>query len=776
MFLNMANRMGEKKWAALSSGFWRSWCLFLAILVAALIISGCTRSPEAKRDKFLELGKKEFAQKDYARAILDFKNAVAEKPSDAEAHYQLALAHLAARDLMSGIGQLREATRLNPKHAAAQVKLAELMAASGNKEIAGEAVKRMLQVLASSPDNVDALNTLAIAEWTLGKPDEAEQHLQQALEKLPQGLKSSVTLARMKLARNDPKAAENILKKAAAQKPASADALIVLGSFYLSTGRLTEAEQQFRQGMQADAKNAGALLGLAAVQLRNGQEDQAEQTYQRISALPDKQYRPFHAAFLFRKGKQAAAIAEFEKLAKEDQKDRAARSRLVTAYLLSDRQPDAERVLGEAIKASSKDADALLQRSIMYLGMERYEEAARDLTKVLQLRSYPAQAHYLLSKVYGAQGAVPNQKQELGEALKAKPDFVPARIELARLLVGTGAAKSALQLLDERPAPKNLNFILQRNWALIALNDQAELRKGIDRGLAIAKAPDLLIQEAILKLRQQDVATGQALLGQVLDSNPGNVTALDILAQSYLGQKQAAAAKEKIREYVSKSPKSASVQLFWGQFLVHAGDRKAAREAFAAARTLSKRPESADLALASLDIAEGKLDDARKKLSTVLAVHPANLQAQWLLAIVEEESHNYLAAVESYRKVLESAPDNVFALNNLAYLLAEYGAQPDEALKYAQHARELMPDDAAVADTLGWVLFRKGMFSTALPHLENAVAKEGTARRKFHLAIAYLKLGDTKRGYETLQSALQMDPTLPEAKLALQMAGAEAGR
>ena len=47
------------------------------------------------------------------------------------------------------------------------------------------------------------------------------------------------------------------------------------------------------------------------------------------------------------------------------------------------------------------------------------------------------------------------------------------------------------------------------------------------------------------------------------------------------------------------------------------------------------------------------------------------------------------------------------ALNGLAYLLAET-RQPDEAIKYAQKAKELAPDSPAVDDTLGWTYFQKG--------------------------------------------------------------------
>ena len=74
-------------------------------------------------------------------------------------------------------------------------------------------------------------------------------------------------------------------------------------------------------------------------------------------------------------------------------------------------------------------------------------------------------------------------------------------------------------------------------------------------------------------------------------------------------------------------------------------------------------------------------------------------------------------------------------------------------------------------DTLGWTYFQKGLYSMAVTYLEGATAKESTARRKYHLAMAYLKAGDQKRGRQTLDAALKMDPNLPEAQAARQVFG-----
>ena len=122
----------------------------------------------------------------------------------------------------------------------------------------------------------------------------------------------------------------------------------------------------------------------------------------------------------------------------------------------------------------------------------------------------------------------------------------------------------------------------------------------------------------------------------------------------------------------------------------------------------------------------------------------------------------YPDAVAQYRAVLDFDSRNLLALNNLAYTLAL--EDPDEALKYAQQAGEIRPDSAAVQDTLGWIYYRKGIYSTATGYLKRAVAKEPTARRQFHLGMAYIKAGDRDLGQKTLAAALQKDPNLPKTE------------
>ena len=239
--------------------------------------------------------------------------------------------------------------------------------------------------------------------------------------------------------------------------------------------------------------------------------------------------------------------------------------------------------------------------------------------------------------------------------------------------------------------------------------------------------------------------------------------------QSYAAQSQRPLGLQKVREFAAQ-PASARVQQFLGQLLLSNGDREGARNAFEAAQSSGGNLVTAQLWLADMDMSDGDRAQARKRLSDFVATHPKSAAGQLLLAQLEQSEGKLAPAIDRYRKALALDARNAGALNNLADLLSDTN-QPDEALKYAQRAKELAPENPAIDDTLGWTYYQKGMYSLAVTHLQSAVAREGTARREYHLAMACLKAGDAIRGREALMAALKMDPNLPEAQAARQVFG-----
>jgi uncharacterized protein (TIGR03790 family) len=163
-------------------------------------------------------------------------------------------------------------------------------------------------------------------------------------------------------------------------------------------------------------------------------------------------------------------------------------------------------------------------------------------------------------------------------------------------------------------------------------------------------------------------------------------------------------------------------------------------------------------------LAQGKPDsevDAVLERATVL--EPRLVAAQLRLSGVEEGRKDYDRAIERYRAVLAADPGNVFALNNLAFALADHKDQAKDALPLAQRAYALAGETPAIADTLGWVHFKLGEAAKALPLLDRA-AKGAPASVDIlvHAAIVHASVGNPVQARLYLDAAIKADPKAAE--------------
>ena len=147
--------------------------------------AGCRTSPQAKEAKYLQRGNALVASKDYARALLEFRNASSAMPKDAEPHYRMGMAYLETGDAPSAIRAFQRATALDPNHAAAQLKMAELMMTTRDPKLIEAAVARLEGTFGSTPNNPEVIDALAMGAWKLGKPEDALQHLNWVARKDP---------------------------------------------------------------------------------------------------------------------------------------------------------------------------------------------------------------------------------------------------------------------------------------------------------------------------------------------------------------------------------------------------------------------------------------------------------------------------------------------------------------------------------------------------------------------------------------------------------------
>ena len=126
-----------------------------------------------------------------------------------------------------------------------------------------------------------------------------------------------------------------------------------------------------------------------------------------------------------------------------------------------------------------------------------------------------------------------------------------------------------------------------------------------------------------------------------------------------------------------------------------------------------------------------------------------------------------IKALAHFQAVLKESPENVVALNNSAWLLAEQG-QLQNALVIAQKAYELSNQNPAVSDTYGSILLKTGDSKQALSVLEQAYqAMRNNPEIALHYAEALLAEGRKTQAKQVLAVTKPESASLKELKARL---------
>jgi tetratricopeptide (TPR) repeat protein len=104
-------------------------------------------------------------------------------------------------------------------------------------------------------------------------------------------------------------------------------------------------------------------------------------------------------------------------------------------------------------------------------------------------------------------------------------------------------------------------------------------------------------------------------------------------------------------------------------------------------------------------------------------------------------------------------PSQPVALNNVAYILAQQGGDPDRALDLAKKAAQNAKDSAEIQDTLGWAYLKRNQPDEAAAAFRTALrANPNDATFHYHLGMALLPIGQREAAIQEFQTALENNP------------------
>ncbi len=333
---------------------------------------------------------------------------------------------------------------------------------------------------------------------------------------------------------------------------------------------------------------------------------------------------------------------------------------------------------------------------------------------------------YQLARAYLQENNTAQAIAVLNQAIATSPDYVEAILLLAEInLKGDNAQEvvtSMLGLLKKRPDLVQAQMLLAQAYqSLERIDDATALFREQVKASPQNPQPHLLL--GLVLARQDKAEEARKAFETAQQLAPDSLLPVSQLIDLDIRNKDFDAALRRAKEQLQKTPSSSGAYFLEGK--VYAAQAKWDNAEAALLKALELDPKSSstyDL-LVSTYLAAGRFPQAAARSKTFSPRIPAIRALSWSLALTYEKMKDFPKARDTYEKLLAVKPDSPYALNNLAYLYSEYLDQLDKAHDLAQKARGLLPAEAGIADTFGWILYKKGDYQMAVTMLQESARK-----------------------------------------------------
>jgi putative PEP-CTERM system TPR-repeat lipoprotein len=571
----------------------------------------------------------------------------------------------------------------------------------------GQAEQQFQTVLVKSPRDPAAIKLLAETHLRQQRPEAALATLRAVEEAATEDAQIGLLRGLASLMSGNLEQGLLYLEQAASLDPTNQLLKLQLARAYLAAGRDADAAGLLRDSFAGGSTPLEASLLQLFADIRLGTPDSAAAT-QLIAEFP-REPRALTAVAIYSqlRGDNRRARELFEQAGELETSGATARLFVAAALVQEGRRQEAEQLLTKVVAEQPANAQALTALAELLAARGAYDEAARLLERVIA--QSPATAQRLpLAQLRIRQGDFAAAKLQLDAAATVAPDNPEVIAVRGLLAFSEGRAGEAVSLLRRAEAelPNRLGVSLALARAQLASGQADAARTNLRRLLALAPRSlpvRLVLGDAELKL--------------------GNAAeALSI----------AAALKA---DYPALS----------GGYLLEANAQIATRRYAAAADTLTtafdRDPTWPVLArlVAVLQLA-GRPDEALRATEAWVAANPRHVAGTLMVAGLLQDARRYDESLRAYEATLSLDDDNVVALNNAAWLSQQL-AKPG-ALALAERAYALAPDNAAVLDTLGWILVGEKRERDAIGHLSKASQLAPQVPEiRYHFAKALVALG-----------------------------------
>jgi len=492
------------------------------------------------------------------------------------------------------------------------------------------------------------------------------------------------------------------------------------------------AADRYQKLLTVDSSNAAINYALSKAYVGLGVIDSARQFSEKSVLLNpgNKYYLRFLAGIAHQMHDYGRAAELYLQLVAQEPGSAEPLSWLALEYLAAEQPEKALAVFQEILAIDPKDQTAQAQVLLMQIKLLHYHEAISTVMELIDQGNGKERLSLTLGELYMQTGQHDLASSTFREVLQENPRFIPAWLALLEVSV---QKKNRPVFLED------LNRFYNTNQ--VSLEQKIELAKLF----VVRSSKDSSFVDPAL-----------VMINEINKRHPNNSNVYALRANVKLLHDQAAASIPDFKR--SLLLESGNIAI-WEDLVAAYLTLKEYKQAEKAVNSIKKRFSTRPLRFLALEgeicFQTGNVKKALLLLEPVVQPKVAQkdkqlyLQACSTLALCYDKLGFPDKSIRLYESILDIDGENVFMMNNLAYVLAVQGKELAKAKELALNAVAAEPENASYLDTLGWVLFKLGEYDKSRDMFEKAAGLDSREPEILdHLAQVYEKLGNHEKVQE----------------------------
>lgn len=699
----------------------------------------------------------------YDEAIKVYSEVIKDKPKFTSFYYDLVKAYQNVDNKNEALAAYQNLIDEDSKSVFHRLALAELLFKQGETD---KAAKLINDVIKLDSDNLMAHGLLGKVSLEDEDYKKAEKEFSEIIQLSGDSFEGHFNMAKLGFAQGDFDACIKHGKNALKIRPLDVRAHNILGMAFLRKGQINKAMIEFNRIIEINPDFIPAYLNLAKINIANK--------------------RPGIAVLLYR-----AAL-------KVDTDSIDAHLGLGNSYALMGKHSEAITEFEIVLKKYPENINAYISLATVYMNLNKIVKSQEVITNGLNTEPDNPMARYVLAKIFVKKNQIQEAIIELKRVLPDNQKILNL-YELGAFYIDIQEYDNAVLTYKQGVEHFPVNYLMWCNLA-IAYQLNKEFKNANEAcNKAIEIKPDNIIPN-LCKVYSylangKYIAAKQHMRLMVNIDDTEKEMYLDLLELCILNKEVA----DKVSYHLARSLVfnnyrwSDRVLQEYDEVIKIAPTNTAAYNAQVDTLILTKEYDKAIMLfnklielkpekpafyykLAGIHRRKGDLDEALTQYRNMTRIAPDDITAHLEIGILLEIKGMLEESVKAYQKVIELDSTskvinnkNIWkAYNNLASIYASKKAdRMDEALKLVEKAKELVPDNLYVNDTLGWIFYMNAEYDKAVSLLRAAIRNAAwNPTIRYHLGMAYYKKGFQIEAMAELQRALRISNTFPDAEKA----------